>query len=164
MLCSQIKLLKGKQTSLKQNLVSYQGKYAKVLEENKKLLARIAGTAEETAAFSTFELSKLRSYENSTKGDRQFISKLLEYLYKWNENDICMRSLKGTTKEVVLDDGSIDVIEEKKPISPAKLRTIEQMFASRMEELEQPPTGERFKGLNRLISLGIQSGCKRLNF
>lgn len=112
--------------------------------------------------FTENEVKFLQSLPLDKKKDSAFILQCIKYSYKNNEATLRNKTLKGTLDRVeIKDDGTQTVHPAKDPLTPEKVKRIEQLFIDRVSKSKcfAGEFGDRVKqtNINKLIAYAIKN-------
>lgn len=110
--------------------------------------------------FTANEIRILESLPLEKKKDLNFILQCVQYAYKENPSVLVSKTLKGTLEKIeILDGVAVEVRPAKSPVTPEKVKRIEELFIKRVTASKclAVEFGERIKPkyMNRLIATAI---------
>lgn len=146
---------KEKTNNLHTKIISLKDNYRVLLIKNlqQDLIIRDLKRQLESKIYTSFEqifsvetVAKLRSVENSKKGDSQFVSIVLMDLFHENINDLKMMTLSGRSK-----------LGDKQAIPFEKKQILERLYEERMNFLIPSEHTERKHNLAKLIQNALDN-------
>lgn len=176
--CEECEMWKKKYEELKKSYVKLSLRHSETLMKNDDLLKAATsnirptnGEESESVAeplptsdelFTENEVRYLRSIPLDKKKDSTFVLQCVEYAYKTDRKSLCNRTLKGTVDRIEVIDGVATVVRAgKSPMTPEKVKRIEQLFIDRVAKSKclAGEFGERVKSsnINRLIASAIKN-------
>lgn len=116
--------------------------------------------------FTPNEVKYLEAMPLTKAGDSTFILKCLEFAYKREPSVLRFKTLKGVPESVQYnDDGTMEQVAKKDPLTPIKVERIQELFISRLSKckIDSVEYGERIKEskVNKLFATGIINVSKK---
>ncbi len=112
--------------------------------------------------FTKTEIRCLQSVPLDKNKDSTFVLHCVEYAYKDDPTVLCKKTLKGTKPRYEIEDGvAVAVKPGKDPISPEKVKRIQELFIDRVTKSQclASEFGDRVKlvNINKLIANAIKN-------
>lgn len=112
--------------------------------------------------FTPNQIRILESLPLEKKKDSTFIMQCIDYAYKENSSTLVNKTLKGTLERIEMqDDGAVVVRPAKNPLTPEKVKRIEELFIQRVSKSKclAGEFAERIKttNINRLLASAIRN-------
>lgn len=171
----EIQTLEGKYKALKKSYVKLSVHFSDLYMKYSDLLKATTNTEDSDIAdevvstedvFTLDEVTHLQSIPLDKTKDSTFILQCLQYAYKSNTSILQYKSLKGVPESTIInDDGTQEHHPAKEPLTPKKVRRIQELFTERLTKCKTSSVGygERTKqtNINKLIASGIKNVAKR---
>lgn len=131
--------------------------------------AEVSGVPPSTDDVFTYnQLMLLKSLPLEQTKDSNFILQCIEYAYKDNTSALMGKTLFGTRERKEFgDDGAVVIRPAKEPLTPKKVKRIEELFVKRVTDSKclSAEFAARIKTTNihRLIASAIRNVCNKEN-